>query len=62
MITKISNYLTQYTFPMHSGNLPLKEIAFNEFKSIHTKAERPNHSFSEHSFLKGSCFKMLNIL
>ena len=42
MITKISNYLTQNTFPTHPGNLPLKETAFSEFKLTHTKAERPN--------------------
>ena len=42
IITKISNYLTLNTFLTHPGNLPLKEIPFNEFKLTHTKAKRPN--------------------
>ena len=39
---KISDYLTQNTFLIHPENLPLKEIAYNEFKFTHTKAKRPN--------------------
>ena len=56
-ISKISNYLTQNTFRIHPGNLPLKEIAFNEFKLTHTKTNQ----ISEPSFFKGYCFKILNI-
>ena len=45
IITKISNYLTENTFLIHPGNLPLKEIAFNKFKLAHTKAKGQNQSF-----------------
>ena len=58
IISEISNYLTKNTFFIHPGNLPLKEIAFNEFKLNHTKTNQ----ISEPSFFKGSCFKILNIV
>ena len=40
---------------MHPGNLPLKEIAFNEFKLTQTK----NNQISEPSFFKDFYFKIL---
>ena len=57
IISKISNYLTLNTFLIHLGNLPLKEISFNQFKLTRTKTKQ----ISEPSFFKGSCFKILHI-
>ena len=37
-ISKISNYLTKNAFLKHPRNLPLKEIAFHEFKLKLTKS------------------------
>ena len=54
IVSKISNYLTQNTCLIHPENLPLKEVAFNEFKLTHTKT---NHI----SFFKDPHFKILNI-
>ena len=42
---------------MHPGNLPLKEIAFNEFKLTHTNTNQ----ISDPSFLKDSYLKILKI-
>ena len=42
---------------MHPENLPLKEIAFNEFNLTLTKTNQ----ISEPSFFKIPCFKILNI-
>ena len=41
---------------MHPGNLPLKEIAFNEFKLTQTQTNQ----ISEPSFFKSYCLKILN--